>query len=58
MKNLLKFSLIAAAAALVSSAPAFAGISIIHNAPEPATILLLASGVGAVAVLRRYRTKA
>ena len=58
MKNALRSFLIVASATAVLAAPAFAGVSVTHSAPEPATLLLLAGGVGAVAVLRRFRAKA
>lgn len=40
----------------VSSLPAFAGI-VSGKAPEPSSLLLVATGVGAVAVVRRLRNK-
>jgi hypothetical protein len=46
---------ILAVAALVAviSVPAFAGATV--QVPEPATLLLVATGIGAVAIVRRLR---
>lgn len=42
------------AATSVSELPAFAGLPVI-NVPESATLALLATGLGAIAVVRRFR---
>ncbi len=53
VSKLLKLSLLCVAALACTAVPAFAGRSI--TVPEPASILLLASGIGSVVVLRRVR---
>lgn len=40
----------------VSSLPAFAGVEV-TKAPEPSTLLLVATGVGAIAMVRNFRNK-
>jgi hypothetical protein len=50
VNKMLKSGLMLAAAVVVLAVPAFAGIS---RVPEPGTMVLLASGIGGVAVLRR-----
>jgi len=58
MNKALKFVLMLIAATSVSSLPAFAGLpGPPTNVPEPATLALLATGLGAVAVVRRLRKK-
>jgi hypothetical protein len=54
---MLKFSLMLAIAVAVSALPAFAGEPQTVPVPEPATLALLASGIGGVAVLRRLRKR-
>ena len=51
------FALSLAVATALLSAPAFAAVPVEPpaNAPEPVTLALLATGLGAVAVARRFR---
>ena len=66
MKSLLMLVPVLAAACLVIAVPASAGIpcypfpaclNVGTSAPEPATLALLAAGIGGVALLRKARQK-
>jgi len=54
MNKTLNFALMLAAVMALLTVPAFAGAA---KAPEPTTLLLLATGVGATALLRKMRKK-
>src|SRR6266404_3814381 len=54
LKRISKFALMLAAAVAVLALPAFAG-QIVVRTPEPSSIMLLASGVGGILILRRLR---
>lgn len=56
MKRISKFALMLAAAVAVLALPAFAG-QIVVRTPEPSSIMLLASGVGGILILRRLRKR-
>jgi hypothetical protein len=53
----LKFAIILSAATFALSLPAFAGVNPNATVPEPITLTLLATGIGAVAVVRKLRNK-
>jgi hypothetical protein len=53
----LKFAIMLSAATLAFAVPVFAGTVTYGSVPEPITLTLLATGIGAVAVVRRLRTK-
>ena len=60
MNKTLKFVLTLTAAVAVLAIPALAGgeeAVRIQSVPEPATLALLATGVGVVALVRRLRNK-
>jgi hypothetical protein len=57
MTKTFRFALMFAAAMLASSLPAFAISTGGTSVPEPGTMALLAMGLGAVAVVRRFLTK-
>ncbi|HXM94545.1 MAG TPA: PEP-CTERM sorting domain-containing protein [Candidatus Dormibacteraeota bacterium] len=59
MKKALTFVLMLTAAMSVLSLPAFAGVAMWNNVhvPEPGSMLLLASGLGGAAMIRRLRNK-
>jgi hypothetical protein len=57
VKKALKFAIMLSAATLALSVPVFAGTVTYGSVPEPITLTLLATGIGAVAVVRRLRTK-
>jgi hypothetical protein len=57
VKKALKFAIMLSAATLALSVPVFAGTVTSGSVPEPITLTLLATGIGAVAVVRRLRTK-
>jgi len=57
MTKAFRFGLMFAAAMLVSSLPAFAINTGGTSVPEPASMALLATGIGAVAVVRRFLSK-
>jgi hypothetical protein len=53
LNKIFKFSLMFVIALAVTAVPAFAGTTI--QVPEPVSFVLLASGIGGVALLRRLR---
>ena len=53
MKNVAKLMLLGLAALAVTAVPTYAGATI--ATPEPTSILLLASGIGSVMLIRRFR---
>lgn len=56
MKKILMIALSLAAATAVLSLPTMAGVAAPPAAmPEPATLALLATGMGAIALVRRFR---
>lgn len=57
MNKLLRFAIMLSAAAFVVSLPAFAGTVPPPHVPEPVTLTLLATGIGAVALVRKLRSK-
>lgn len=58
MKKALMFVLMLSAATSVLSVPTFAGVAVTPTSvPEPGTMLLLAAGMGAIAVVRRFCNK-
>ena len=59
MKNTVKFALLLGMAAVVSAAPAFAGVGgwPPRRVPEPSTLAMLASGLGGVIALRHWRKR-
>jgi hypothetical protein len=57
VNKVLKFAIMLSAATLALSVPVFAGTVTYGSVPEPITLTLLATGIGAVAVVRRLRTK-
>jgi hypothetical protein len=60
VNKMLKFAIMLSAATFALSLPAFAGSSSICTpavVPEPITLTLLATGIGAVAVMRKLRSK-
>jgi len=58
VNKILKFALLLSAATFALSLPAFAGIFCAPTAvPEPITLTLLATGIGAVVVVRKLRDK-
>jgi len=57
VNKVLKFAIILSAATFALSLPALAGICPVTTVPEPITLTLLATGIGAVAVMRKLRSK-
>jgi hypothetical protein len=59
VNKVLKFAIMLSAATFALSLPAFAGVGSCAPAavPEPITLTLLATGIGAVAVMRKLRDK-
>jgi hypothetical protein len=57
MTKTFRFALMFAAAMLASSLPALAINTGGTSVPEPGTMALLATGLGAVGVVRRFLTK-
>jgi hypothetical protein len=53
----LKFAIVLSAATFALSISAFAGVAPRPTVPEPITLTLLATGIGAVAVVRKLRSK-
>jgi hypothetical protein len=53
----LKFAIVLSAATFALSISAFAGVAPRPTVPEPITLTLLATGIGAVAVVRKLRNK-
>ena len=54
MNKLLKLSLLCVAAVAITAVPAFATEGVV-TAPEPASLLLLVSGVASIALARKFR---
>jgi len=57
MSKIVKGILYAGAAAIVLAAPVFAGNPVPVRTPEPGTIMMVVSGIGAVAGLRYYKLR-
>jgi hypothetical protein len=57
VNKVLKFAIMLSAATLALSVPVFAGTVTYGSVPEPITLTLLATGIGAVAVMRKLRSK-
>lgn len=58
MSKLSKLSLVLGTAVVVLAIPTLAGGNgYIRNVPEPSTLVMLASGIGAIAALRRLRNR-
>jgi hypothetical protein len=55
VNKILKFAIVLSAAAFALSLPAFAGATAPATVPEPVTLTLLATGIGAVALVRKFR---
>ena len=56
MNKALMFASLLVVATVGLSVSAFAGVPAVH-VPEPASLALVATGVGAVALVRRFRKK-
>jgi predicted transporter len=57
MSKIVKGILYAGAAAIVLAGPVFGGTSVPVRTPEPGTIMMVVSGIGAVAGLRYYKIR-
>jgi hypothetical protein len=57
VNKILKFATMLSAVTFALSIPAFAGAPSPAAVPEPITLTLLATGIGAVAVVRKLRNK-
>lgn len=57
MNKALKFALILGAVAAVLAAPAFAGEGTGATVPEPSTLALLVTGIGAIGLIRHMRKR-
>jgi len=57
VNKILKFATMLSAVTFALSIPAFAGAPSPATVPEPITLTLLATGIGAVAVVRKLRNK-
>ena len=57
MSKIVKGILYAGVAAIVLAAPVFAGEPVPVRAPEPETIMMIVTGIGAVAGLRYYKLR-
>jgi hypothetical protein len=55
VNKILKFAIVLSAATFALSLPAFAGAAAPSTVPEPVTLTLLATGIGAVALVRKFR---
>jgi hypothetical protein len=56
MYSVARLALVVASMCLATTAPAFAGLVVVH-VPEPATLTLFAVGAGAIALVKFRRRK-